>query len=105
MKENKKISNKKDLSESKVDSTQRLDQLRFWTSDSAAEYLNVSKSYLYALVRTRQIPHYRPIEGGKIWFLEADLKDWMIGSKVIVTENRAKWTEDDQRKFIRGQLG
>ena len=31
------------------------------TSDEAAKYMGVSKSYLYKLTMRQQIPHYKPI--------------------------------------------
>jgi excisionase family DNA binding protein len=104
LKENKDISKSNDQSKVKIDSIQKLGQSQFWNSDIASEYLKVSKSYLYSLVRAKLVPHYRPIEGGKIWFLESDLFQWLIGSKVEVEEKTSGWTEDEQRKFIRSQL-
>ena len=31
------------------------------TSDEAAEYMGISKSYLYKLTMRKQIPHYKPM--------------------------------------------
>lgn len=46
------------------------------TSDEAARYMGISKSYLYKLTMTKQIPHYKPM--GKIcYFNRQELEQWL----------------------------
>lgn len=104
MKNNETISSRLDQSKKIAPSNQQIEGLKFWTADIAAEYLSISKSYLYGLVRQRQIIFYRPVENGKIWFLEIDLANWLLDSKVEV-EKSSSWNEDEQREFIRSRLG
>lgn len=42
----------------------------------ACIYLAVSKSYLYKLTSTRQIPHFCP-QGKKLYFKREELNDWL----------------------------
>ena len=45
------------------------------TSDEAAAYLGVSKSFLYKLTMRKEIPHYKP--NGKLCFFERlELNRW-----------------------------
>ena len=45
------------------------------TSDEAAVYLGVSKSFLYKLTSSKEIPHYKP--NGKLCFFERrELNRW-----------------------------
>lgn len=45
------------------------------TSDEAAVYLGVSKSFLYKLTMRKEIPHYKP--NGKLCFFERqELNQW-----------------------------
>lgn len=46
------------------------------TSDEAARYMGISKSYLYKLTMKSQIPHYKPM--GKIcYFNRVELQEWL----------------------------
>ena len=47
----------------------------------ASEYLNISKSYLYKLTHSRQIPHYKP-NGKKLYFKRSDLEAWLLRNRV-----------------------
>ena len=38
------------------------------TSDEAARYMGISRSYLYKLTMTRKIPHYKPT--GKVCYFD-----------------------------------
>lgn len=50
------------------------------TSDEAARYMGVSKSYLYKLTMTKQIPHYKPM--GKIcYFNRLELEQWLQSNR------------------------
>lgn len=46
------------------------------TSDEAARYMGVSKSYLYKLTMRQQIPHYKPM-GKMCYFNRAELEQWL----------------------------
>ena len=46
------------------------------TSDEAAKYMGVSKSYLYKLTMLKQIPHYKPM-GKMCYFNRAELEEWL----------------------------
>ena len=51
------------------------------TSDEAARYMGVSKSYLYKLTMRRQIPHYKPM--GKIYYFNRrELEEWLQSNRV-----------------------
>jgi len=51
------------------------------TFDAAAEYLGISKSYLYKLTSRGQIPHYKPY-GRKIYFDKVSLDKWVYSKPV-----------------------
>ena len=44
--------------------------------DEASEFLNLSKSYLYKLTSSGQIPHYKP-QGKMLYFEKSELEDWL----------------------------
>ncbi len=51
------------------------------TSDEAARYMGISKSYLYKLTMRKQIPHYKPM--GKVcYFNRAELEQWLQNNRV-----------------------
>ena len=56
------------------------------TSDEAARYLGISKSYLYKLTMKQQIPHYKPM-GKMCYFDRNELEAW-------ITCNRASTNEE-----------
>ena len=47
----------------------------------ACKYLDYSKSYLYKLTHSRQIPHYKP-NGKKLYFKKTDLEEWLLRNRV-----------------------
>lgn len=49
--------------------------------EEAAEFLDVSKSYLYKLTSKGEIPHYKPA-GKRIYFLVDDLLDYIKSGRV-----------------------
>ncbi len=52
-----------------------------YTSDQAAEYLGITKSYLYKLTHRNEIRHYKP--GGKlVYFRKNDLDAWAFSNPV-----------------------
>lgn len=50
------------------------------TSDEAARYMGVSKSYLYKLTMTKQIPHYKPL-GKMCYFNRLELEQWLQSNR------------------------
>ncbi len=55
------------------------------TFEEAASYMGMSRSYLYKLTATKQIPHYKP--GGKMLFFErAELEAWLLSRRVDTTD-------------------
>lgn len=51
------------------------------TSDEAARYMGVSKSYLYKLTMNQQIPHYKPM-GKMCYFNRQELEQWLQSNRV-----------------------
>lgn len=51
------------------------------TSNEAARYMGISKSYLYKLTMKQQIPHFKPM--GKIcYFNRRELEQWLQSNRV-----------------------
>ncbi len=46
------------------------------TSEEAAQYMGISKSYLYKLTMRGEIPHYKPM-GKMCYFNRAELEEWL----------------------------
>ena len=55
------------------------------TLTEAAEYMGMSKNYLYRLTSARQIPHYKP-NGKMIYFDKNDLILWLKSNPVHTEE-------------------
>ena len=51
------------------------------TSDEAAAYMGISKSYLYKLTMRQQVPHYKPM-GKMCYFNRAELEQWLQSNRV-----------------------
>lgn len=51
------------------------------TSDEAAKYMGVSKSYLYKLTMRQQIPHYKPM-GKMCYFNRLELEQWLQSNRI-----------------------
>lgn len=51
------------------------------TSDEAARYMGISKSYLYKLMMRQQIPHYKPM-GKMCYFNRVEIENWLQGNRV-----------------------
>ena len=61
------------------------------TSDEAAKYMGVSKSYLYKLTMRKQIPHYKSPMGKMCYFNRLELEKWLQSNRVSTS------TETDQQ--------
>ncbi len=55
------------------------------TSEEAAKYLGIKKSYLYKLTMRRQIPHYKPL-GKMCYFNRVELEQWLQSNRVATDE-------------------
>lgn len=51
------------------------------TSDEAAKYMGVSKSYLYKLTMRQHIPHFKPM-GKMCYFNRLELEQWLQSNRV-----------------------
>lgn len=51
------------------------------TSNEAARYLGISKSYLYKLTMGQKIPHYKPM-GKMCYFNRLELEGWLQSNRV-----------------------
>lgn len=51
------------------------------TSDEAAKYMGISKSYLYKLTMRQQIPHFKPM-GKMCYFNRLELEQWLQSNRV-----------------------
>ena len=56
------------------------------TSDEAARYLGISKSYLYKLTMERKIPHFKPM-GKLCYFNRHELEAWLQTNRVAITDD------------------
>lgn len=55
------------------------------TSDEAARYLGISKSYLYKLTMRQLIPHYKPL-GKMCYFNRQELEAWLQSNRVATAD-------------------
>jgi excisionase family DNA binding protein len=71
-----------DIQESKapVKELQNLEQL--------ASYLKVSKSAIYKLTSTKEIPHYK--NGHKLYFKKSDIDEWIFSKKIKIQDDLKK---------------
>ena len=51
------------------------------TSDEAAKYMGISKSYLYKLTMNQEIPHFKPM-GKMCYFNRIELEQWLQSNRV-----------------------
>ena len=63
------------------------------TSDEAASYMGISKSYLYKLTMTRQIPHYKPM-GKMCYFNRVELENWLQSARVKTSSELEQQAQD-----------
>ena len=54
------------------------------TLEEAADYLGLSKSYLYKLTSAHKIPHYKP-QGKRLYFAKSELDTWLFRNPVKTT--------------------
>ena len=53
--------------------------------NDACTFLDYSKSYLYKLTHSRQIPHYKP-NGKMLYFKRSDLEDFLLRNRVKTSD-------------------
>lgn len=51
------------------------------TSNEAAQYMGISKSYLYKLTMMGKIPHFKPM-GKMCYFNRMELEQWLQSNRV-----------------------
>ncbi len=74
---NKEILQKLD----EIEGLLKVQRTKPFTFNEAAEYLGISKSYLYKLTSGGKIPYYKPF-GKKIYFDKVMLDDWVYSKPV-----------------------
>ena len=52
--------------------------------DEAVIFTGLSKSFLYKLTSSKQIPHYKP-QGKQVYFDKAELENWLKQNRVQTT--------------------
>ena len=55
------------------------------TSEEAAKYMGISKSYLYKLTMRQQIPHYKPM-GKMCYFNRIELEEWLQNNRIATDD-------------------
>lgn len=63
------------------------------TSDEAARYMGISKSYLYKLTMRQQVPHYKPM-GKMCYFNRAELETWLQSNRIATAVEVAERAND-----------
>lgn len=63
------------------------------TSDEAAKYMGVSKSYLYKLTMRQQIPHFKPM-GKMCYFNRLELEQWLQSNRVSTATEISQQAQD-----------
>lgn len=51
------------------------------TSNEAAQYMGISKSYLYKLTMSGKVPHFKPM-GKMCYFNRHELEQWLQSNRV-----------------------
>lgn len=62
------------------------------TSDEAAKYMGISKSYLYKLTMGRQIPHFKP-NGKMCYFDRLELEKWLKSNRIATEQEIEEQTQ------------
>lgn len=62
---------------------QTIQQKEILTIDEAAEFLGLSKSCLYKMTSSKEIPHCKP-HGKKIYLHRQELEQWVLSSRVAL---------------------
>lgn len=63
------------------------------TTEEAAAYMGMRKSYLYKLTMNKKIPHYKPM--GKVcYFQRTELEAWLLSNRVSTDEELTEKAQD-----------
>ena len=71
------------------------------TFEEAADYLGLSKSYLYKLTCSNKIPHYKP-QGKRLYFSKSELDIWLFRNPVKTT---GKIEQEADDYIVNGKRG
>ena len=63
------------------------------TLNEGAQYLDISKSYLYKLTSANKIPHWKP-QGKRVYFTKAELDSWILRNPVKTTTDIEQEADD-----------
>ena len=55
------------------------------TADECAQYLGVSRSYLYKMTMARKIPFSKPL-GKMLFFSRVDIEAWLMSNRVATAD-------------------
>lgn len=55
------------------------------TSEEAASYMGISRSYLYKLTMRREVPHFKPT-GKIVYFNRVELEQWLQNNRVTTVD-------------------
>ena len=79
-----------------------LDKKKVLNFNEATIFLNLSKSHLYKLTSSNEIPHYKP-NGKRIYFNRAELEDWLLRFRIKTNEEidteASNYILRNQRKY------
>ena len=70
------------------------------TSDEAARYMGISKSYLYKLTMNATIPCYKPM-GKMVYFNRRELETWLLSNRASTD---AELTQKAQSYCMKGGI-
>jgi excisionase family DNA binding protein len=70
------------------------------TSDEAARYMGISKSYLYKLTMRAIIPHFKPM-GKMCYFNRVELEQWLQQNRVATQRD----LQDRANSYCMGKGG
>ena len=69
----------------KIENLLKVQNGRPLTLEEAADYLSLSKSYLYKLTSANKIFHFKP-QGKRIYFRKSDLDAWILRNPIKTTD-------------------
>lgn len=59
------------------DLSSKLFEIRIWTVDDVAQFLDVTKGHIYNLVSRRDIPFRKRGKGGRLYFIPQEIFEWI----------------------------
>ena len=79
-----------------------LDKKKVLNFNEATIFLNLSKSHLYKLTSSNEIPHYKP-NGKRIYFNRVELENWLLRHRIKTNEEidteASNYILRNQRKY------